>query len=253
MFIARSTRKAVALVAVLSLACTGAVVLITQQTANAATCTPVLFVGVRGSGEAAGLGPTIQDTYNNFKASESQSTTLYALPYTASPVPVVNRGASISAFINSVNSGKTMLVNYINAQVAQCPTQKIVLAGFSQGALVIVETMRTLSVATMQHVSGISLLGDPAFDPKFAGNVGTYSKNDSGIVSTFTSVYKSQSYLPSTVSGNAKSYCLAYDPVCNYSIVSLTNCLFSGNNCTHNLYVQKGYTRQAGQFLASKA
>jgi hypothetical protein len=252
MSIARSTRKVAALVVALSLACTGVVVIVTQQTASAATCTPILFIGVRGSGEPAGLGTTIQDTYNNFVASETQSTSLYVLPYAASPVPVINRGASVSAFINSVNAGKVMLVNYLNTQVAQCPTQKIVVAGYSQGGLVVVEAMRTLSVATMNHVAGIALLGEPAFDPQFAGNVGTYSKNDSGIVSTFTSIYKSQSYLPATVSGKSKSYCLAYDPVCNYSIVSLTNCLWSGANCTHNLYVQKGYTRQAGQFLASK-
>jgi hypothetical protein len=252
MFKGRFSRAVVAATTAASLAVTGAVVFITEQNASAATCTAVLFVGVRGSGEATGLGPSVQNTYDVFKSKTTKSVTVHALPYTAAPVPIINKGASISAFVNSVNSGKTMLVDYLTAQSKQCPSQDIVLAGFSQGALVVNQAMRTLPVSILERVDGLALIADPAFDPKFAGNVGTYSKNDEGIVSTFTSVYKTQNYLPATVSGKAKAYCLAYDPVCNYSVVSLTNCAWSGKKCTHNLYIAKGYTRQAGEHLAAR-
>jgi hypothetical protein len=252
MFKGRVSRAVVTGATALSLVVSGALVFITQQTASASTCTAVLFVGVRGSGEPAGLGGTVQNVYDTFKSKTTQSVTLYALPYTAAPVPVINRGASISAFVNSVNSGKTMLVNYLTAESTRCPSQKIVVAGFSQGALVVNQAMRTLPVSVLNRITALALVADAAFDPKFSGNVGTYSKNDEGIVSTFTSVYKTQNYLPSAVAGNAKAYCLAYDPVCNYSVVSLSNCLWSGKKCAHNRYIATGYTRQAGEYLASK-
>lgn len=253
MFIVQSSRRAaVAMATSLSLLCTGAFVFLNERNASAATCTDVLFVGVRGSGEAQGLGPTVQNTYDVFKSRTTKSVTLHALPYTAAPVPIINKGASVSAFVNSVNSGKTMLANYLTTQAALCKSQDIVLAGFSQGALVITQAMRSLPVSVLNRVDGLALVADPAFDPKFSGNVGTYSRNDEGIVSTFTSVYKTQNYLPAAVSGDAKSYCLAYDPVCNYSVVSLTNCAWSGKKCAHNRYIEKGYTRQGGEFLAGK-
>jgi hypothetical protein len=252
MFKGRFSRAVVAVTTAASLAVTGAVVFITEQTASAATCTAVLFVGVRGSGEAAGLGPSVQNTYDVFRSQTTKSVTLHALPYTAAPVPIINRGASISAFINSVNSGKTMLVDYLKAESQRCPNQDIVLAGFSQGALVVNQAMRTLPVSILDRIDGLAMIADPAFDPTFAGNVGTYSKNDEGIVSTFTSVYKTQNYLPAAVAGKAKAYCLAYDPVCNYSVGALTNCAWSGSKCTHNLYIAKGHTRQAGIHLASR-
>jgi cutinase len=244
-------RKAATIAVALSLA-TGALVAVTQQTATAASCTSIAFVGVRGSGEAPGLGGTVQAVYNALDAKTSKSITKYALPYPAAHVPVINKGASVNAFINSVNTGKTNLTKYVTAQSTKCPSQKIVLAGFSQGALVITQTMRSLPASVLKHVTALTLIGDPAFDPKFAGDVGTYAKNDEGIVSTFTSIYKSQNYLPAAVSANARSYCLAYDPVCNYSVVSLSNCLWFADTCSHAKYVEKGYARKAGQFLATK-
>lgn len=194
----------------------------------------------------------MQATYNAYMASTNKSVSLLALEYPAATVPVVNRGAQIPAFIKSVNTGKDTLASHLIAQQNKCPDQQIVIAGFSQGALVANEAMRTVSHSVLANVAGVTLFGDPNFDPRFTGNVGTYSKNDKGILSTFTTAFKHTDYVPSPVAGKTRSYCVAYDPTCNYSIASTWHCFVIDKPCSHALYQQKGYTARAGQFLGAQ-
>lgn len=248
----RSSRTAIAIACTLSLAFTTTLVAITESQASASTCTDIIFVGVRGSGEAPGLGGTIQDTYNAFATKTWRTKSNYALIYPAAPVPVVTRGVSIPAFVSSVNQGSSALVNYLISQRNQCPTQQIVISGYSQGALVVDEGLRSLPADILSRVRAIALYGDPRFNPTFSGDVGTFARNDKGILSSFLPSFGATQYLPTPVSNNARSYCVAYDPVCNYSVVSLSNCLWIARVCAHSRYIALGYTRQGGEFLASR-
>lgn len=227
----------------------------TQQSHAAGTkakqsCVETKFIGVRGSGEATGLGDTVGAVYKAYAKQTKQKTSVYALDYPATSVPIFNPGVTVASFVNSVHTGKKSLTKYINEQRKACPQQKLVIAGFSQGALIVSSTLNQLPASTLKSISGVALLGDPNFIPEFKGAVGNFNPNHRGIASSFTAAFRSMNYVPSGIANKTRSYCLAYDPVCNNSIASSWHCFVMDAVCSHALYASKGHTTQAGTFLA---
>jgi hypothetical protein len=255
--VASSSRRGVGIAAAIAalLAITSTVTFLSANaTAEAKTiCTRVLFVGVRGSGEPVGLGSTITQVYNSFKGRIGETVGIYALVYPATHQPVGN-SENVLEFKKSVDTGTAALKQYLATQITRCPNQKIVMTGYSQGALVVDRALAQSSTAVLNHMAGIALYGDPRFNPSFAGNVGTYDKGNNGVIKWLLPSYGGSQYLPASVAGKAKSYCISGDPVCSYSILNTFTCFAKADDgeCAHQRYDNLGYTTQGASYLLSK-
>lgn len=141
------------------------------------SCADYVFIGVRGSGEPAGLG-LIQHVVLGFAerlaAAEPTSTIdVIALSYPAHPVPFNNPDADslgdvavdILRYVPGAEVGVTVLNAQIGRVLDECGAdQKIVLAGYSQGAWVIHATLSVLTVLSstaVDNIRGVAYLADP--------------------------------------------------------------------------------------------
>jgi hypothetical protein len=152
--------------------------------ANAATCNLPAWniIGVRGSGETAsddngsGLGTRVGPAYRaaaaELRALGVASTQIHvdALNYPAVPVSsyhIVN--LLTGAYATSVSTGVSNLANLIQPEVANCPSTKFILIGYSQGAQVVHEYLDAAPSSVVNRVQGLLLIADP-----FAWIGGTY-------------------------------------------------------------------------------
>lgn len=124
-------------------------------------CQDFVFLGVRGSGETAnqgysGTGERVTSLYNSFISSMSNSRIAFAgVDYPANDVPKLAFGQGVSLnifdwidYFSSIDTGvdatEAMLIHRMSFR---CPNEHFVLAGFSQGAIVIHRMVFDLSRA----------------------------------------------------------------------------------------------------------
>ena len=207
-------------------------------------CYGVFFVGVRGSGDLPqgeppsysgdgdGMGPRPFDMYFGFQERmhalrPDVSIKPYGLRYRALGVfhNIFNWGGS--AFVNSIYEGVDNLVSLLEQRFDDCPTERFVLAGHSQGALVIHLAMLELenfNPDILTRIEAIGLTADPA---RVAGGsevlVETIDKpagswTDNG-VGSWTTVNFSDEHLtgplPDAVASKTLSMCHRFDIVCD--------------------------------------
>jgi cutinase len=201
-------------------------------TANAAddSCPAVEVVFARGTFEAPGVGATGQAFVDALTAR---------LPGKAVDVYAVNYPASLS-FGQAVD-GVADASNRIQSIAAQCPSTKIVLGGYSQGAAVAGYTTASavpagftlpasitgpMPASVASHVSAVALFGTP--DDWFLGLV------DRGA----PSIAIGDPYTAKTI-----QLCASGDPVC-----------FPGglDRSAHSSYKSNGMADQAADFVAGR-
>jgi hypothetical protein len=140
--------------------------------AGGLACSNVEFIGVRGSGESYsgnyGMGNQIVALYEKVLARKPSGQTLqsYGLEY-----PAVNVAEWWKAILYypSVWEGDEHLENRIKNDAAACPSMKILVSGFSQGAHVVGDSIENLAKnndSSLSHVYGVALYGDPRFNPE---------------------------------------------------------------------------------------
>ncbi|HEY0483974.1 MAG TPA: cutinase family protein [Kofleriaceae bacterium] len=150
----------------------------TSATQEIDACAAVHIITARASTEAAGEGIT-GALVSQIIASSNQSITRASVSYPAT--------------LNNYNSSSLQGINALKAQlttqVQNCPTQKIVLAGYSQGAHVVLDVLGggqggSLGTATppiastiSSHVTAIATFGDPRHVPNQAFDLGTSTRN----------------------------------------------------------------------------
>jgi len=208
------------------------------QPAPASSCSALLVVGVRGSGEAyeaktAGMGPEVFAAYSQI-APRVHGTQPYGLPYPAVPVlPLSQLG---SAYWQSLSYGDHMLYQYVSQEVTACPYQRIALIGYSQGAHVIGDTLKNLTAGQRALIAQILLFGDPRFNPAISGiDRGDYNPSLQGVFGART--------IASLWYSKMRDYCALHDPVCNYSTANIAGCI---SRCAHYQYVTSGKAAFAG-------
>jgi hypothetical protein len=149
-----------------------------SNAAAATTCTAVQIITARASTEAAGEGITGALVTQIINAS-TQTITRASVTYPAT--------------LNNYNSSSLQGINALKAQlttaVQNCPDQKIVLAGYSQGAHVVLDVLGggqggSLGTATppisssiASHVVAVATFGDPRHVPNQAFDLGTARRN----------------------------------------------------------------------------
>lgn len=182
-------------------------------------CVAIQFVVARGTAEPAGYslaldggvgGPTNPTSVYTYAKNELTNPTDGSTPMSGTTisrhdidypadVPVPSSGDDSTLFRQSVRKGTQKVIEFINAQHAYCPSQRFVLLGYSQGALVMMNAITPdLSKRIMMDSAPIPTLSATAYD-KIAA-IGTFADAGLNQANGWTT------HAPTTVSSTAPAY-----------------------------------------------
>jgi cutinase len=203
-----------------------------RGTVDAVTCTDVHVLGARGSGQpqggsaadgGTGLGAQVYGVSQRLaRELPGVDVSTQAVVYPAQGVEllVTNR----EAYFTSLELGSQSVQGALRGRAAACPQERIVLAGYSQGAMVMHRALQDLDRAgdplarqILARTDGVILISDGdrrrrdrATDYGTAGRsegVGYALRPDSGARGT---------KLPPGMKARIHSVCLDLDVVCDY-------------------------------------
>ena len=134
-------------------------------------CGDVLFLGARGSGQAAGgaavdagtgMGPQVYAAYQRMVSDRPDRTIApRAVFYPAQEVQAIALNAG--AYFSGLEQGVRDVKRTLRSEALRCPDQRLVLAGYSQGAMVMHRALQDLSTAKdpaavdiLARLSGVS-------------------------------------------------------------------------------------------------
>lgn len=171
----------------------------------------------------------------------------------------IHRTDVASRYLESVANGKEELVGFLKQRIAECPTQKIILGGYSQGAQVVGEALWGLSPTERARINYAALFGDPKFNPYMGGlniNRGPWVRGDSNRLSMGI-LGARKFYLPADVI-NKGSWCDKSDPICTGSNIKGSGVFvlaFDQIDQTHTVAYQAtdGWIVQASNEIALNA
>lgn len=145
------------------------------------SCRPYILIGMRGSGETLlntqyGLGNDLHDLWDelNRSGTKFRDRLAAAVPtassYPARAVPISSDRKKLLAlmdpYLQQVYNGAGTALQLTMVQVAsRCPTSKLIVAGYSQGAYAVNFAMRRSSSTVLAKVAGTVLLADPGQSP----------------------------------------------------------------------------------------
>ncbi|MBP2527332.1 cutinase family protein [Rhodococcus sp. PvP104] len=140
------------------------------------------FIGVKGSGqggagaETLNMGAEVHAVYKETKKkADAAGLTVKSssISYPAEPVNTLatwNLGEGVKKYIGSISQGQNSLVQELitvaarwDNQAPQCRNSKFVLAGYSQGAMVIHRVLQNTAIlppTVINRIGGVMLLGD---------------------------------------------------------------------------------------------
>ena len=146
----------------------------------------------------------------------------------------------------SKQRGSEMLANRITDEVVSCPHQQVVLAGYSQGAHVVGDTLDNLTQLQARNVTFGSLFGDPRFNPDSFAAKGTFEKKlfgrSGGVLERreeFADIYKNR----------LESWCLHDDGFCENRV----SAIIDTNKSTHGKYADEGWVKSSAVRAAKQA
>lgn len=138
-----------------------------------ASCADVEFIGAAGSGQRdsdpssgiteiadSGVGGIVEDTYQNLAVDLPEGTdiNLRTVEYPATAVPVKPTVDNWTAFMDSVSTGASEAEQLIRTTTEECGDSKIVVAGFSQGAMAVHRALR--AIGPDARITAVVLIGD---------------------------------------------------------------------------------------------
>jgi cutinase len=190
-------------------------------------CGDVLFLGAAGSGEAdkgwpgydkSGMGVEVTAVYQAVKAkAKGRTVRSYALPYRAAPVLPTMIYPGIGKFMESLIDGEGKLNEFLFDRIRQCPGERLVLAGFSQGAMVIHRSMQILGSRVTDRIDAIVLIGDgdrlPHDDGQLLGSAGAKAK---GVGLWYPKFSLAGGAKFGAIGGRVFSLCNSLDIVCDH-------------------------------------
>ncbi len=193
-------------------------------------CTHGTFlIGLRGTNDNkdvnangdANLGIVIGPLDDELRGLETNGLTPYGVPYPAAGFPAITV-VDPEAYAESVFAGVIMTEDVIRAH-AQCKDEKIVIAGYSQGAQVARWAVSLLPADVRARISGIVLFGDP----KLLGGPAV-----------------------ATLGVPFSSYCKDEDPICeDFNLARVFECATGQPGCQHFAYAPD-LTNDAARFLS---
>ncbi|HUN36546.1 MAG TPA: cutinase family protein [Trebonia sp.] len=199
-------------------------------------CAAVNLIVARASTEAPGEGVT-QSLATQIVNSSTQTVSQEAVVYPA----------TLTNYASSESQGVTNAEQELTTAVKNCPSQKEVLLGYSQGAEVSMDviagnsevggSVAPVAAAISSHVVAIANFGDPGHVVGQPWDLGTATLN--GLFPRSSSQLQSLSAFGG--SGKIAAWCDANDPYCA-----------SGANLEVHLTYLDRYQNAAAQFVLSK-
>lgn len=223
------------------------------------SCPDLTLIGARGSGESfagfGGLGAAVQymsgilaktaprytietipdpypaDSVNDLKPSGAEIALLLIAP----PLAVYDYvHDNVEKYIHSINTGISDAVSLAKDSVATCPNSKLVLAGYSQGAIVIHEAELRAPSNVRRRIVGTLLLADGDRVPyTHAVEFGTSAARAEGIRVYLHGVPARDVPHPASTA----NICDAGDLVCDFNLSRLRS--FSHAASVHTSYAIK--------------
>lgn len=235
-----------------------------RASAEAVSCPPLRFFGVRGSAETkndwSGYGHTVWDVKKTVLAQVPDATA-EEVNYPAIPV-VYPSAKHFLSFLNYISyqyhrseiTGIKNLTKTVNAFISACPSSYVAMAGYSQGAQVVGDTFLSHMTAAQQaRVAGIIMLGDADFNGHSSVDIGSYSSGLNGV----WAFDHSKRHVPDALRSQVASYCTQGDPICNFGLSNLLVCKDHESLCPDLHYVdlywkKHTYVVDAGDFLVAR-
>lgn len=193
-------------------------------------CPDYHWIGAAGSGQRtgtdltayAGMGKVVYQSYQELSSDLAQSgktTTAEAVEYPAVDVPVDGSIRGWLGFLDSVGNGADSTAKQFASYTEQCPNTKVVLAGYSQGAMVIHRNLYNL--ANDPHVVAALLIADgdrlPVDTTVNMGTAARVSGAGKGLAQEHDILARTNtSPLPKSIGSRTISVCDVGDPVCDY-------------------------------------
>lgn len=190
-------------------------------------CPDVHWIGVAGSGERddpsvdAGMGRVVYNSLSDLSRwvqQDGRTMTAEAVVYPAAPVPADGDLLGWGGFMSSVDAGVAALGNQYAAFTQQCPASQVVLAGYSQGAMVVHRNLTALSAspnlaAALLVADGDRLPADPTVN---LGTATALPGTGKGVAQDWPILAHAPAPLPVSVGSRTISVCDRGDAVCDY-------------------------------------
>lgn len=220
-------RRLSALVSAAAIAGAGLIGL-TAATASAnPTCPDVHWIGVAGSGERTdpavngGMGRPVYQSLQDFSRlvqQDGRTMTAEAVVYPATEVPADGDLLGWGGFMGSVDAGVAALGSQYAAFTQRCPATSVVLAGYSQGAMVVHRNLHALATspnlaAALLIADGDRLPTDPTIN---LGSVTGVPGAGKGVAQDWPILAHAPAALPVSVGSRTISVCNLGDAVCDY-------------------------------------
>lgn len=202
----------------------------TSGVANAAPgCPDVHWMGAAGSGERTdyeiaaygGMGRVVYQSYRELEAQlqqEGRTITAEAVVYPAKDVPDDPGVLDWADYMGSVDAGAAALGGQYAAFTAQCPDTKVVLAGYSQGAMVVHRNLH--AIGANPNLAAALLIADgdriPDDNTVNIGSASTDPERTGGAAQDWPILAHAPAKLPANIGVRTISVCEAGDAVCDY-------------------------------------
>jgi cutinase len=199
-------------------------------------CAQVAIITARASGEAPGEGITgalVTQIVNSSNQTVSRASVSYP--------------ATLTNYASSSAQGESALRTQLTNEVNSCPSTKVVLLGYSQGAQVVEDmfsgggggllgaTTAPLSTSITSHVAAVATFGDPRHVAGQAVDLGTARTN--GLFPRSAT----QDTALNAAAARIQAYCDANDEFCA-----------SGTSLTVHLTYLNRYQNAAASFVLGK-
>ncbi|HJT95723.1 MAG TPA: cutinase family protein [Mycobacterium sp.] len=193
------------------------------------TCPDVHWIGAAGSGERGpeatlngGMGRVVFQSFQELAQQvhqDGRTMTAEAVDYPAVAVPDDDGGVGEwLGFMGSVDTGAAALGAQYESFVQRCPASKVVLAGYSQGAMVVHRNLAALAAspnlaATLLIADGDRRPDDPTFN---IGSVTAVPGAGKGVAQDWPILAHAPGPMAPEVGARTISVCDLGDAVCDY-------------------------------------
>lgn len=205
---------------------------LTAATASAApACADYHWIGAAGSGQRdaanltanSGMGSVVYQSYQQLKAqlaADGRTIDAEAVQYPAAAVPLEGGISGWLGFLGSVGDGTDATAAQYKAFTERCPDTKVVLAGYSQGAMIVHRNLYKL--ADDPHLAAALLIADgdrlPIDTTIKLGTTAVALGQGEGVAQDHSFLASTNtSPLPPAIGTRTISVCDVGDPVCDYN------------------------------------
>lgn len=191
-------------------------------------CPDIHWIGAAGSGERGaevtmngGMGRVVFQSFNALKQmveQDGRTITAEAVEYPATVVPEEGGVLDWANFMGSVDAGTAALGGQYASFAARCPATRVVLAGYSQGAMVVHRNLHGL--ANSPNLAAALLIADgdrlPDDTTLNLGSVTAVPGAGKGVAQDWPILAHAPAQLPVGVGSRTISVCDLGDAVCDY-------------------------------------